>query len=40
MTDIIAHGEPRGVERLMDRYWLLLQGGALGAAEESASAPP
>ncbi|XXX79965.1 hypothetical protein WMF30_14435 [Sorangium sp. So ce134] len=36
MTDIIAHGEPRGVERLMDRYWFLLRGGAPGAAEGGA----
>ncbi|AUX30373.1 MULTISPECIES: hypothetical protein [Sorangium] len=36
MTDIIAHGEPRGVERLMDRYWFLLRGGAPGAGEGGA----
>ncbi|WP_437534668.1 hypothetical protein WME79_10800 [Sorangium sp. So ce726] len=38
MTDIIAHGEPHDVERLMDRYWFLLRGEAHGAAEDSASA--
>ncbi|KYF70643.1 hypothetical protein [Sorangium cellulosum] len=38
MTDIIAHGEPRDVERLMDRYWFLLRGGAAGGGEDSASA--
>ncbi|WP_437870474.1 hypothetical protein [Sorangium sp. So ce363] len=38
MTDIIAHGEPRDVERLMDRYWFLLRGEAHGAGEDSASA--
>ncbi|WP_438019213.1 hypothetical protein WMF18_09145 [Sorangium sp. So ce315] len=39
MTDIIAHGEPRDVERLMDRYWFLLRGAAAGAGEDSAAAP-
>ncbi|MGK3995803.1 hypothetical protein [Sorangium sp. So ce1024] len=38
MTDIIAHGEPRDVERLMDRYWFLLRGAAPGAGEDSAGA--
>ncbi|WP_437736189.1 hypothetical protein [Sorangium sp. So ce1335] len=38
MTDIIAHGEPRDVERLMDRYWFLLRGAAAGASEDSAGA--
>ncbi|KYF84472.1 hypothetical protein BE17_53510 [Sorangium cellulosum] len=38
MTDIIAHGEPRDVERLMERYWFLLRGGEPGAGEESAAA--
>ncbi|WP_437309343.1 hypothetical protein [Sorangium sp. So ce388] len=38
MTDIIAHGEPRDVERLMERYWFLLRGGEPGAGEESAVA--
>ncbi|MGK3965368.1 hypothetical protein WMF38_14460 [Sorangium sp. So ce118] len=38
MTDIIAHGEPRDVERLMERYWFLLRGGEPGASEESAVA--
>ncbi|WP_437758249.1 hypothetical protein [Sorangium sp. So ce1389] len=38
MTDIIAHGEPRDVERLMERYWFLLRGGEPGAGEDSAVA--
>ncbi|WP_438009400.1 hypothetical protein WME89_12380 [Sorangium sp. So ce321] len=36
MTDIIAHGEPRDVERLMERYWFLLRGGEPGAGDDSA----
>lgn len=36
MTDFIAHGEPRDVERLMERYWFLLRGGGPGAGEEGA----
>ncbi|WP_437319459.1 hypothetical protein [Sorangium sp. So ce385] len=36
MTDIIAHGEPRGVERLMHRYWFLLRREAPGAGEGGA----
>ena len=37
MTDIIAHGEPRDVERLMERYWFLLRG-ADPATEDRAAA--
>ncbi|WP_437337245.1 hypothetical protein [Sorangium sp. So ce394] len=36
MTDIIAHGEPRDVERLMHRYWFLLRREAPGAGEGGA----
>ncbi|WP_437625365.1 hypothetical protein [Sorangium sp. So ce1151] len=38
MTDIIAHGEPRDVERLMERYWFLLRGGEPGAGAGDDSA--
>ncbi|WP_437601808.1 hypothetical protein [Sorangium sp. So ce590] len=36
MTDIIAHGEPRDVERLMERCLFLLRGGGPGAGEDGA----